>query len=164
MGWNPYQDQKNRAYSSILTTLFPEQTKTIPRILVWGIIFLVDLIDLRFFLLLGVQTLLFTAMFAVLPNKRGRFFDAFPGAVLSSIGWLVFSQIYSVYVENFAGLSVVYGSVYAVALSIFPPTPITIAPRKRALSPIAVLLPHSLPHQRARLPLISVSPIKRPSR
>jgi membrane protein len=79
--------------------------------------FLESVVDLRFFLLLGVQTLLFTAMFAVLPNKRGRFFDAFPGAVLSSIGWLVFSQIYSVYVENFAGLSVVYGSVYAVALS-----------------------------------------------
>ena len=44
MGWNPYQDQKNRAYSSILTTLFPEQTKTIPRIIVWSFIFLADLI------------------------------------------------------------------------------------------------------------------------
>lgn len=44
MGWNPYQDQKNRAYSSILTTLFPEQTKTMSRIIVWSIIFLADLI------------------------------------------------------------------------------------------------------------------------
>lgn len=44
MAWNPYQDQKNRAYSHILTTLFPEQTKTLPRILVWSIIFLLDLI------------------------------------------------------------------------------------------------------------------------
>jgi hypothetical protein len=44
MAWNPYTDQKNRAYSSILTTLFPEQTKTIPRIIVWSIIFMVDLI------------------------------------------------------------------------------------------------------------------------
>lgn len=44
MGWNPYTDQKNRAYSSILTTLFPEQTKTVPRIIVWSIIFLLDLI------------------------------------------------------------------------------------------------------------------------
>ena len=43
MGWNPYQDQKNRAYSSILTTLFPEQTKTIPRLIVWSFIFLADL-------------------------------------------------------------------------------------------------------------------------
>lgn len=44
MAWNPYTDQKNRAYSNILTTLFPEQTKTIPRIIVWSIVFLLDLI------------------------------------------------------------------------------------------------------------------------
>ncbi len=43
MAWNPYTDQKNRAYSSILTTLFPEQTKTLPRIIVWSIIFFLDL-------------------------------------------------------------------------------------------------------------------------
>ena len=44
MAWNPYTDQKNRAYQSILTTLFPEQTKTLPRIIVWSIIILADLI------------------------------------------------------------------------------------------------------------------------
>ena len=44
MAWNPYSDQKNRAYQNILTTLFPEQTKTIPRIIVWSLIFLMDLI------------------------------------------------------------------------------------------------------------------------
>ena len=43
MTWNPYTDQKNRAYSGILTTLFPEQTKTLPRILIWSLIFLIDL-------------------------------------------------------------------------------------------------------------------------
>lgn len=44
MKWNPHQDMENRAYSSILTTLFPEQTKTLPRIIVWSIVFLLDLI------------------------------------------------------------------------------------------------------------------------
>lgn len=44
MAWNTHTDVKNRAYSSILTTLFPEQTKTLPRIIVWSIIFLLDLI------------------------------------------------------------------------------------------------------------------------
>lgn len=44
MAWKPYQDQENRAYSSILTSLFPEQTRTLPRILVWSVIFLLDLI------------------------------------------------------------------------------------------------------------------------
>ena len=44
MGWNPYTDQRNRAYSGILTSLFPEQTKTVSRIIVWSFIFLLDLI------------------------------------------------------------------------------------------------------------------------
>lgn len=43
MKWNTYQDMENRAYSSILTTLFPEHTKTLPRILVWSVLFLIDL-------------------------------------------------------------------------------------------------------------------------
>ena len=44
MAWNTHTAVKNRAYSSILTTLFPEQTKTLPCIIVWSIIFLLDLI------------------------------------------------------------------------------------------------------------------------
>ena len=43
MAWNPYQDYKNRAYSGVLTALFPEQTKTLPRILAWSVVFLADL-------------------------------------------------------------------------------------------------------------------------
>ena len=79
--------------------------------------FLLNLIDLRFFLLLFVQTGIFCAMFMVLPNRRNRFWDSLPGAVLASLGWLVFSDLYSIYVERFARLTNVYGSVYAVALS-----------------------------------------------
>lgn len=79
--------------------------------------FLVDVIDFRFFLLLILQTAIFTAMFVVLPNQRNRIMDSLPGALLASIGWLVFSNLYSIYVEHFAHLSNVYGSVYAVALS-----------------------------------------------
>lgn len=74
-------------------------------------------VDLRFFLLLFIQTALFSGMFMMLPNKRNRFGDSFPGAVFASIGWLTFSDLFSIYVENFTELSVVYGSVYAVALS-----------------------------------------------
>ncbi len=79
--------------------------------------FLEGIVDLRFFLLLFLQTALFCAMFMVLPNKHNRFADSFPGAVLASLGWLVFSDLYSIYVENFASLSNIYGSVYTVALS-----------------------------------------------
>ena len=76
-----------------------------------------DLVDFRFFLLLAVQTAFFTAMFMVLPNGRNRFRDSLPGALLASSGWLIFSDLYSIYVEHFARLSNIYGSVYAVALA-----------------------------------------------
>lgn len=75
------------------------------------------LVDFRFFLLLFLQTGIFTAMYMVLPNGKNRFWDALPGALLASSGWLIFSNLYSVYVSHFAHLRNVYGSVYAVALS-----------------------------------------------
>lgn len=79
--------------------------------------FLAEVVDLRFLLLLLLQTGLFTAMFMALPNRKNSFTDSFPGAILASVGWLIFSNLFSVYVEYFSGYSNIYGSVYAVALS-----------------------------------------------
>ncbi len=78
--------------------------------------FLLRVLNLRFFVLLIVQTAVFTAMFMVLPVRRNGFWESLPGALLASLGWLVFSNLYSVYVDNFAHLTNIYGSVYAIAL------------------------------------------------
>ena len=74
-------------------------------------------LDLRFFVLLFLQTGIFSAMFLALPNQQLRLREVVPGALLASCGWLIFSNLYCVYVEHFAHLSHIYGSVYAVALS-----------------------------------------------
>ena len=87
------------------------------RILPAGGVFLDRLVDLRFFLLLLLQTAVFTAMYAVLPNRRNRLSDSFPGGVFSSLGWLILSDLYSRYVETFSGYANIYGPVYALALS-----------------------------------------------
>lgn len=79
--------------------------------------FLAEMVDFRFVLLLLLQTGLFTAMFMALPNRKNSFSDSFPGAVLASGGWLLFSNLFSVYVEHFSGYANIYGSVYALALS-----------------------------------------------
>lgn len=78
--------------------------------------FLMNLVDLRFLLLLILQSLAFTVMFMALPGRRNSFLGSLPGGVLSSLGWLVYSDIFSIYVENFNRYSNIYGSVYAVAL------------------------------------------------
>ena len=79
--------------------------------------FLMDVVNLRFFVLLAIQTVLFTAIYVVLPNRRNRIRDSLPGAMLASAGWLIYTDLYSVYVNYFGGSANLYGPVYTVALS-----------------------------------------------
>ena len=78
--------------------------------------FVADIVNSRHLLLLLVQTALFTAMYAALPNKRASAGECVPGAVIASIGWQGFSAVFSLYVDNFRAYANIYGSVYAVAL------------------------------------------------
>lgn len=80
------------------------------------VMFLVDMVDARIFLLLMLQCLIFTLMYMVLPNGRNGFGSSLPGGILSSVGWLIFSDLFSVYVTHFNRYSLIYGSVYALAL------------------------------------------------
>ncbi len=78
---------------------------------------LMNILDLRFLFLLVLQSLLFTLMFMVLPNRRNGFWESLPGGLLSCIGWMLFSNLYSVYVTHFPSYANIYGSVYAIAIS-----------------------------------------------
>ncbi len=73
--------------------------------------FALKLVDLRFFLLLILQTGLFAAMFMALPDRKNRFIDSLPGAFLSSSGWLIFSHLFSIYAER----SALHNGTYALA-------------------------------------------------
>ena len=81
------------------------------------LLFLGEILHFRFWVLLVLQSVFFTAMFMVLPNGKNSLRESLPGALLASGGWILFSDLYSVYMTHFAHLSSVYGSVYAVALS-----------------------------------------------
>lgn len=78
---------------------------------------LIDLLDLRLLVLLVLQSLLFTLMYMILPNRRNGFWESLPGGLLAATGWLLFSNLYSVYVTHFPSYANVYGSVYAIAIS-----------------------------------------------
>lgn len=75
-----------------------------------------ELIDLRLFVLVAVQWAVFTAMFMTLPDRKIGIRESLPGALLSSAGWLIFSNLFSVYVEHFGRLGNVYGSLYVLPL------------------------------------------------
>lgn len=78
---------------------------------------LLDWVDFRFFLLLFLQITMFAAMFMALPNGKRSYWAGLPGALIASMGWLIFSDIFSVYVENFAHWGNVYGSLCLLPLS-----------------------------------------------
>lgn len=82
-----------------------------PEFWVW-----MDLIDLRFFLLIAVQTLLFCAMFMYLPDRDNGFRESLPGALFASVGWMSTSSLFSLYVQHFPSYANIFGSVYIVAL------------------------------------------------
>ena len=79
--------------------------------------FLMDVIDLRFILLLILQTALFTAMFMAIPNQLNSFGCSLPGAVLAAGGWHLFSSGFTVYVDRFGDMAGLYGPVYTLAMS-----------------------------------------------
>ncbi|MBO5868696.1 MAG: YihY/virulence factor BrkB family protein [Oscillospiraceae bacterium] len=74
------------------------------------------ILNMRLFLLLVVQTLVFTLMYMFLPNRSNGFWESIPGALFTAIGWQLLSQLFSVYVEQFSRYTDVYGSVYLLAL------------------------------------------------
>lgn len=61
-------------------------------------------------------SMIFALFYKFLPKRDNRFKAQLPGAVFSAVGWMVFSFIYSIYIENFSNYSYVYGSLAAIVL------------------------------------------------
>ena len=76
-----------------------------------------ELLGLRYFLLVSVQTLLFAAVFMYLPDRNNRFWESLPGALFGSFGWMTVSSLFSRYVEESTGYASIFGPVYVVALA-----------------------------------------------
>lgn len=58
----------------------------------------------------------FDLLYTVLPNRPSHLLFEMPGAVISALGWYVFSLFYSMYMQNIKSLSYLYGSLTAVVL------------------------------------------------
>lgn len=64
----------------------------------------------------GVLVLFFVVMYIAMPNRKSTVFQELPGALVSSVGWIVFSYLYSFYIDNFSNYANIYGSLTAVVL------------------------------------------------
>lgn len=58
----------------------------------------------------------FAIMYRIFAGRGARLREQLPGAVFSAGGWFLMSFLFSVYVENFANYSYVYGSLTVIVL------------------------------------------------
>lgn len=72
--------------------------------------------SLRSIVGLGILFIVFAAMYLWIPNFKCRFVFVIPGATVASIGWVAFSYLYSIYIDNFASFNT-YGSLTVLIIS-----------------------------------------------
>lgn len=72
------------------------------------------IIGLRSIYIPIILTVAFMYLYRIIPNQHYRFFDHLPGALFSSLGWIIFSYVYSYYIDNYAGSRLIYGSLTTV--------------------------------------------------
>lgn len=71
---------------------------------------------IKWLLGLGVLILFFEVIYIAVPDRKANIVSELPGALVSAIGWVVFSYLYSFYIDNFSNYANVYGSLTAVVL------------------------------------------------
>ncbi len=72
---------------------------------------------LRYVAVLCLLALFFMLVYKVFPNRKARFRSQLPGAVFASVGWVVFTWLFSMYVNNFSNYTYLYGSLTVVVLA-----------------------------------------------
>jgi len=129
-----YHAQKGKNYiarrikSLVSTVIFIALLTSIASIILFGDLVLRligdDVSDivyrLRTPLFIAVVCVLFTSIYSSVARRsscvRHGFLFHIPGALFSSIGWVIFSYFYSLYIANFPGASYIYGSLAAICL------------------------------------------------
>lgn len=71
--------------------------------------------NFRFLAVWLILTILFTAIYTYIPNKKMKFGMQIPGAVFSAVVWSIFSWCFSIYVEASGGFSI-YGSLSLIII------------------------------------------------
>ena len=71
----------------------------------------------RFLTACAILILLFAALYCSLPNHHIHFSACLHGAVFSGAGWMIFSWLYSFYINYFSNMDQLYGGLSAIAVT-----------------------------------------------
>lgn len=75
-----------------------------------------SIIHFRMIICISVLFLFFLILFYFLPNKKQYVRKQIPGAIFSSMAWILFSYFFSIYVDNYSRYSSFYGAMTTIAL------------------------------------------------
>lgn len=85
-------------------------TKLVPQINNLAVL----IISVRAIFLTGLFLFYFLVVYIFLPNRKSSILYELPGAVIASAGWLLFSYLYSFYINNISMSSTMYGSLSTI--------------------------------------------------
>ncbi|MEY8338397.1 YihY/virulence factor BrkB family protein [Lachnospiraceae bacterium 62-35] len=74
------------------------------------------ILNIRTIFAVALLVLSFTTLYAVVPRKKLKIKPQLPGALFSSLGWILFSFGFSIYFNQFSRFSYTYGSLTAIVL------------------------------------------------
>lgn len=87
---------------------------------------LLSIISIRSIVCFLIMLLFFTVMYMLLPNHRANqkispnyqagFLSQLPGGLVTTTGWILFSYLYSYYVDHLSNYSFFYGTMTTIAL------------------------------------------------
>ena len=75
-----------------------------------------EIVFIKGVLFFVLMCLVFQFMYYIFDRRRKKLKKHLPGAVFSTAGWMIFSNLFSIYIDNFADYSYIYGSLAAVVL------------------------------------------------
>lgn len=77
---------------------------------------ILSVISLRSVISFFIMLSFFIIMYRAIPNRKSNFKSQIPGALVATCGWLVFSWLYSFYVDHFNNYATFYGTMTVIAL------------------------------------------------
>lgn len=79
---------------------------------------IVFIMQFRFVFVWVMLSAVFALTYTYVPNKKLKMRYQIPGAIFTAVGWNLFSFFFSIYVENFNGMSL-YGSLSTIVIMMF---------------------------------------------
>ncbi len=73
-------------------------------------------ISFRSVMALTILFFIFAGLYTYVPARKNRVRDQLPGALFSTLGWMIFSALFSIYFDHFSHFSYMYGSLTAVVM------------------------------------------------